>query len=190
MAEEWDKSAETWDTDPHVVEYRDKAFKEICKVLDPKEKTSLDFGCGTGLLLDKLHPLCKEITAIDISPKMIEKVQAKGFSNVTTICGELTEALVDEKKLTGTCDFVTASSVLAFVPSLKDSYKSIGKTLKPGGLLIALDWKKHGDFGIDDTMVKEASEYAGLEIVSISYPFSLTSEMGEMSVIMAVLKSK
>ena len=39
----------------------------------------LDAGCGVGVLLDILKPLCREVAGLDISPRAIEVLQSKGI---------------------------------------------------------------------------------------------------------------
>jgi len=39
----------------------------------------LDVGCGVGVLLDVLRPLCREVAGLDISPKAIEILKSKGI---------------------------------------------------------------------------------------------------------------
>ena len=54
-----------------------------------KSKRILDFGCGTGLLTEKLAPLVREVIAVDTSPNMIDVLRRKEIGNVTTICTDI-----------------------------------------------------------------------------------------------------
>lgn len=75
MGDSWDDCASTWDEDPTVREYSNKAFESlIAQVPLNNALRILDFGCGTGLLTEKLRttlPSC-HIVALDVSRKMIE----------------------------------------------------------------------------------------------------------------------
>ena len=54
------------------------AHKQMTRrVISVNEIRVLDFGCGTGLLTEKIAPLVNEIVAIDSSPKMIEVLRKK-----------------------------------------------------------------------------------------------------------------
>lgn len=47
------------------------------EILFDKSMRIMDFGSGTGLLLEKVAPFVKEITAIDMSPSMNEQLAKK-----------------------------------------------------------------------------------------------------------------
>ena len=79
---EWDEYATGWDINEDVREYANKAFdtfeQNVAPALStPSKSRVLDFGCGTGLLAEKLAGRCGEIVAIDSSPKMIEVLEKK-----------------------------------------------------------------------------------------------------------------
>uniref|UniRef100_A0A6M3L5V0 Putative methyltransferase n=1 Tax=viral metagenome TaxID=1070528 RepID=A0A6M3L5V0_9ZZZZ len=53
-------------------------FQKVASHISP-EDTVLDVGCGVGVLLDVLKPLCREVAGLDISPKAIEILKSKGI---------------------------------------------------------------------------------------------------------------
>ncbi|MEF1187446.1 class I SAM-dependent methyltransferase, partial [Vibrio sinaloensis] len=77
MATSWDDIAADWDKDKSTGEYANKAFESLSGIINIQGARVLDFGCGTGLLCQKLSPLAKEIVALDSSEAMIEQLDRK-----------------------------------------------------------------------------------------------------------------
>ena len=159
MADEWDNVAS---------EYRDQFYKILWEEtgLDPARKASssgqehqpftiLDFGCGTGLLVEKLieeYPNA-HIICVDAAEKMMMKVHQKilerGWTNIQTFCiilshYETIDVATKEKlnDLNGKVDLIIASSVLSFIPKadINKTIEVLSSFLKPGGLFIHSDW--------------------------------------------------
>ena len=76
----WGEQAPTWDTNPAVVAYADAAFASLGDRIRPGMRV-LDFGCGTGLLTERIAPHVAEVMAVDASPAMIEVLTAKRLPN-------------------------------------------------------------------------------------------------------------
>ena len=78
----WDDFAAGWDAESAVQQYADKAYESWQRRVAPlieniSEIRILDFGCGTGLLTERLAPLCREIVAVDTSVGMIDVLDSK-----------------------------------------------------------------------------------------------------------------
>uniref|UniRef100_A0A7R9ZSH7 Methyltransferase type 12 domain-containing protein n=1 Tax=Craspedostauros australis TaxID=1486917 RepID=A0A7R9ZSH7_9STRA len=136
--------------------------------------TVLDFGCGTGLLTEKLrqdHPSATFL-CIDAASAMVDAVQSKirsaEWDNVQAICVSLADydrgqQLANNlEQWKGTVDVVLASSVLTFIPSsdVPGTMKVLGGLLKPGGLLCHSDWPESSspDDSKDGDDAKEKAE--------------------------------
>ncbi len=54
------------------------------------EHTILDYGCGTGRLAKHLAPICRQLIAVDVSPKMLATAQARlsAYHNVSYILAD------------------------------------------------------------------------------------------------------
>ena len=68
--------------------------KELADSLDKEAKKILDLGAGTGLELIHLFELYPdaEVTVIDITENMLERLKERNFADhVTTICGDFFE---------------------------------------------------------------------------------------------------
>ena len=158
VTNEWDQMAGEWDD--LAAGYAAGFEKLLWAKLDAKEEaidgwSVLDFGCGTGLLSDRLRQKVKKVVAMDVSSKMIdvldEKIQSQEWDNTQTIhcvLAELTKASPAVREsvqaLYGTMDLIVASSVLSFVPpkDVPATLELLGKFLKPGGRLVHSDWPK------------------------------------------------
>lgn len=78
----WDDCAASWDEDDIVREYSEKAFASLLSELQDSLLAAsriLDFGCGTGLLTERILKRFPsiQVVALDSSPKMIEVGEKK-----------------------------------------------------------------------------------------------------------------
>ena len=84
-------------------------------------------GCGTGLDLELL-PRDAVITAIDLTPAMVEKTRARGFA--------VDARVMDASKLDfpdGAFDCVLLHLILAVVPDPHATAREAARVLRPGG---------------------------------------------------------
>lgn len=192
MSDIWDDYAEGWDSNQEVRIYSQKAFDELTNRIDIHGLRILDFGCGTGLLTEKMSPIAGKIVAIDSSERMCSILKDKEHANVTVLKGILTQHLIrSESLLQQPFDLIVASSVFAFVDDFSAILKLLNSLLCKDGLLIHWDWKQteqEPNFGFDMNGLKQFYQQADMRTISITEPFSLASEKGTMSVIMGVLK--
>lgn len=190
MTDNWDDYAEGWDTNEDVREYSGKAFSELLKVTDLEGLRILDFGCGTGLLIEKMAPFADSIIALDASEKMCAVLKKKSLINVDVVTEYLTDDLVQkEPLLQQPFDLIVASSVLAFIDDVEGTLRLLKTLLHNKGVLVHWDWKKtekEPDFGFDAEYLENVYEKAGLHVVSVSESFSLESEHGQMDVLMGI----
>jgi predicted TPR repeat methyltransferase len=193
MSEGWGEDAEGWDSDPDVVAYSEKAFDSLAGVIDISNLSVLDFGCGTGLLTEKLSPYAKEVVALDTSEKMISVLNDKSLTNVTVISEELSEALVIGNRLfEEKFDLIVASSVCGFISEFEEILTVIKSLLKPTGTFIQWDWlstSEDRDFGFSQEAVEKAYINVGFESWILDVPFSMSSSRGDMPVLMGVAKN-
>lgn len=113
---------------------REIAFKAIENVVDKKHKV-LELGAGTGRFTLELASLAKEVTAIDVSPNMLDllnkKAKTRGITNIRTICSDIMETTVDE-----TFDVIVSFSAIEYILDKNALFAKISKCLAPGGHLI------------------------------------------------------
>ncbi|PLA73582.1 SAM-dependent methyltransferase [Hydrogenovibrio sp. SC-1] len=190
MSESWDDYADGWDSNEAVISYCDKAYESLLKIVDLEGLKVLDFGCGTGLLTEKISKHASSVVAMDSSEKMISILTDKRLNHVHTINAELSQELIElNDVLKNDLDLIVASSVLAFVPDYQETLKLLKQLLKKDGLLVQWDWLKESEepgIGFSKELIESTLAQAGFSKCSISIPFSMESENGSMRVVMGV----
>jgi len=152
---DFNKVAETWDEKPVRVNLAKDVAQSISEldILTP-EMDIMDFGCGTGLLTTKLHPLVHSITGVDSSQGMLdvfdEKIAKLKLGNIKTL-------LVDLEKgdsLEGSYDLILSNMTIHHIKEIKPLLLQFYKILTPGGYLCISDLDtENGRFHGDNTGV-------------------------------------
>lgn len=190
MSDSWDDYAQGWDDNPDVIQYAQLAFDSLVKRYDVAGLTILDFGCGTGLLSEKLAEAGAQVVSVDPSTKMIEILANKKISQVQVLACEISpQTIAAEPLLSNDFDLVVASSVCTFLPDFRTTLASIASLLKPEGVFVQWDWMSsdaNPNFGFDRQTLLQAYERAGLSLVDVAKGFTLTSNKGSMDVIMGI----
>ncbi|MFA6550200.1 MAG: class I SAM-dependent methyltransferase [Candidatus Gracilibacteria bacterium] len=135
-----------------------------------KGKNVLDAGCGSGRIIGRLKNLEANITAIDISEKMLEIVRKKN-SGVEVVKGDVRKMPFESGKF----DIVIAPFVIVHMKKLDAFFEECYRVLKTGGIFIftnvnqrkapKLKIKHHGEICIESyyhipEQVKEALDSA------------------------------
>ncbi|MBL4594330.1 MAG: methyltransferase domain-containing protein [Flavobacteriales bacterium] len=193
MSDSWDDYAEDWDANSDVIDYAQKAFDSLCPVIDLDGLRVLDFGCGTGLLTEKIATLAATVLAIDSSSKMIEVLSDKRLTNVNVLAYDITDKAHGAKPiLAAEFDLIVASSVFSFVPNYEQTLTVLKSLLKPSGLLVQWDWKSTdsaADLGFTEKAIRDCCSNVGFTLVELNTAFSQSSKRGSTDVIMAVAKN-
>jgi len=182
-SDEWDDHAVGWDANKDVRIFAEKAFESLRAKIAPlmpnlADVRILDFGCGTGLLSEKLAPLCRHIVAVDTSTRMIDvlrrKVKDQGIENITPLLAALNAAAVSQRpELTDKFDLIVASSVCNFLPDYEATLRDFSLMMKPGGCFVQWDWLTDMPIG----RIRGAYAVAGLTIIIAEEAFVM--EMGD-----------
>lgn len=190
MSDSWDDYANEWESNPDVISYAEHAFNSLTNSVTLSGKRVLDFGCGTGLLTEKLSRTANEVVSLDPSQKMIDVLARKGLDRVITVASELTPELVStHPSFQSPFDVIVASSALAFVPEFETTLSLLHSLLAPQGQLVQWDWLKNDadtGMGFSETELLNAYQAQGFADVTVSVPFSMSSPKGTMSVVMGV----
>lgn len=135
-----------------------------------------DLGCGTGNATELLAPLVRKVIAVDREPAMLDaakkRLSAASIHNVDFRLGELTDLPIDDAGL----DAAMVLLVLHHVSQPEAAAVEIARTLKPGGVLLAVDMVTHDrrsylhtmghqHLGFDEKQVKGWAKAAGLKEV-------------------------
>lgn len=137
----WDERVEAWED---VVASRTfLAIRErIVELAEPRsDDRAVDLGAGTGLLTLALAPRVREVVAVDISERMLERLDdvavADGVHNVDTVVADLRRLPLEDESAT------LVVSNYAF-HHLDDLGKELAlaearRILRPGGRLVICD---------------------------------------------------
>ncbi|MDE3270866.1 class I SAM-dependent DNA methyltransferase [Pseudoalteromonas sp. G4] len=192
MSNSWDEYADGWDTNEDVMLYAENAFKSLRQFTNLSGMRVLDFGCGTGLLTEKIAQSAADVIAIDTSAKMIDVLNAKSLTNVTALSLELSEHEIKNNPLLREgFDLIVASSVCAFVPDYQYILALFKRLLKQNGTFVQWDWQRNeqDDFGFTPDMISQGYENANLLVENVTNAFSLTSNNSTMQVLMGIAKN-
>jgi len=189
---EWDEFAPGWDSNDDVRTYAAMAFDSWNRKVGPMvgdlpNCRALDFGCGTGLMTEKLAPICGQVLAVDTSAKMLDvlrqKISDMDISNVTAMKVAVNATTVRENPdLASKFDLIVASSVCSFLPDYETTLCNLVSVLNPGGLFVQWDWL--ADMSVD--RIRSAFEFAGLVDAGIEEAFTMDTGDESMTVVMGI----
>lgn len=197
MRNVWDKHASNWDSNQLVHEYADNALSSLLAILkqhsfDLSGKRVMDFGCGTGLLSERLSPLVGEVVSVDSSTKMIEQLEEKHLLNVWALSTDVDLSASGRfPVLTDNFDLILACSVCSFLDDFEGKLGVLSDMLNPGGLFVHWDWLRtedNNDFGLDIHRVEMAYTKADLCALKIDTEFEMSLGPQAMPVLMGVGK--
>lgn len=125
------------------------------KITLDKSMHLVDFGSGTGLLLEKIAPFVATITAIDISPAMntqLEEKRAKLGCSLTILPIDL-----EKQAIEGQFDGIISSMTMHHIQHIDAMFSKFFQLVKPGGFIAIADLdKEDGNFHSEDTGVYHA----------------------------------
>ena len=188
MSDSWDDYADGWDDNKDVQKYAQLAFNSLVQKVNCKGLNVLDFGCGTGLLTEKLSTVCNQIVAIDPSVKMAEILSQKHLTNVKVVADYLTpESILQHVELQQSFDLIVASSVCSFLPNYPKTLSLLTSLLTPNGHWVQWDWaaKNEGDFGLTKQSIEQALIISGLNKRALNVDFSMKAKEEVMDVYIA-----
>lgn len=83
-ATHFDAAARDWDQRPMSLQLATVPERLLAQVPFSTDDQVLDFGAGTGLLSTAIAPQVAHVTALDTSAEMLQVLNEKGFTNITT----------------------------------------------------------------------------------------------------------
>lgn len=97
-------------------------------------KKVLDAGAGTGRISDKLEKAGADVTALDISPEMLEKLHSRN-KKIKTVEGDLENMPLEDE----TFDMVFSSLALVHLKKIEPFLDECYRVLKNDGLLVLVN---------------------------------------------------
>ena len=108
----------------------------------------LDLGCGTGLSGAALRGLARQLTGIDLSPRMLARARERGFYD-RLIEGDIVQVLAGQD---ASFDLVVAADVFVYIGDLEAVLASAGQVLRPGGwLAFSVESLSEGEYRLQPT---------------------------------------
>lgn len=140
--------SQDYDTPEHELRAKTIAYGIVQHAPVPltKDTKIMDFGAGTGLLTQPLAPHVGHITAVDVSPAMLQIFRSKSFAcDTATIEADLVK---DDAVLSGaTFDCIVSAMALHHVDDLPTLFARLAKWTAPNGCLALADLdKEDGNF--------------------------------------------
>jgi predicted TPR repeat methyltransferase len=149
----------------------------------------LDFGAGTGLLTERIAPDISEITAVDISPSMIEQLQEKSHTlpcRLSLLQRDLSRGELPEIRVDG----IISTMTLHHIEDVPGLFRRLLTLLRAGGFAAFCDIDcEDGTFHTLDTGVKHLGfdreeiagwmEEAGFERVTIQNATTIRKPQGD-----------
>ena len=117
--------------DPRGAGYHALIDELETEVLRPlvADKDVLELGCGTGLILDRVGPLCRRVVGVDISAGMLSKARTRGHS---VFRADLSALPFKDASF----DVVFSFKVLAHIPDIGGALAEAARVTRPGGALV------------------------------------------------------
>ena len=110
----------------------------------------MDFGSGTGLLLEKIAPMVGSITAVDISTSMNQQLENKRASIDCEL--EIIEVDLTQSELNRKFDGIISSMTMHHVDDIAAMFEKFHSMLHPGGFIAISDLEtEDGSFHTEDT---------------------------------------
>lgn len=140
MRIDWDAAAATFDDEPdhglRDTAVRDAWAERLRDWLPQATGDVLDLGCGTGSLALLAAERGHRVTAVDLSPNMVERAREKlAGHDAQVLVGDAGAPPVDGRRF----DVILARHVLWMLPDVEATLRHWCGLLRPGGRLILIE---------------------------------------------------
>lgn len=181
MPERFNQAAETWDQNSTKVRLAHAIADGILKKIPLNAKMHLmDFGAGTGLLSEPIISRIGRLTAVDLSEKMLQQLQAKpAFKHkAETLCRDILAHPLAQR-----FEGIISAMALHHVENTRLLLRTFAAHLRPGGFIALADldsedgsFHSHGNegvfhFGFEREALKKLLEGCGFENIAFETVF-------------------
>jgi cyclopropane fatty-acyl-phospholipid synthase-like methyltransferase len=149
----FEHKADIYERDDNRVSNVENIANAIIASVDLNRKMHLmDFGSGTGLLLERIAPFVQKITAIDISQSMNDQLDKKRDSLGCEI--DILEIDLESTDITDEFDGIISSMTMHHVKDIGAMFAKFYSLLNDDGIIAISDLdKEDGSFHTEDTGV-------------------------------------
>lgn len=134
----FDDVSNEWDNEKRIERAKVIANKIKTTLSISKNKSAMEFGCGTGLISFNLSDVFENITLIDNSQGMInivnEKINKLKINNINSYCYDLVEKSFNEKY-----DIIYSSMAVHHIVDINEILKKLCNILNLKGTLCIVD---------------------------------------------------
>ena len=131
--------ADPWDFETSAYEAA-KYERTIAALAGRRYGRALELGCSIGVLTERLAARTDDLLAVDVADAAVQRARERlaGTPHVTVERREIPEAWPD-----GPWDLIVCSEVLYYLdpPAFDAALDAIGRTLQPGGSVLAVHWR-------------------------------------------------
>lgn len=185
MSQRFDNASKEWDKNTLVQTLSENIGSTMLRYVNfnPMDRV-LDFGAGTGLLIEKIKEQVAHIDAVDTSEGMLHELSKKEHlkSKVTPICQNILEAPLNQHY-----NVIVSAMAMHHVKETTTLLKTFYSHLTPGGVLAVADLNSedgtfHQDntgvehFGFDKETLKEQLMMCGFSDISFVTACKLEKE--------------
>jgi 2-polyprenyl-3-methyl-5-hydroxy-6-metoxy-1,4-benzoquinol methylase len=140
IREQWERNAEFFSNliDGEGTPHHRKILNPCVEKLlgDVKDKKLLDAGCGEGYLARYYAKKGADVTAIDLSQRLIETSEQLTESEGITIDYRVDNVCYIESAPNAEFDSILSNLVLLNIPCIDDAFREFHRVLKVGGVLV------------------------------------------------------
>ena len=149
----FEEKAGGYDRNTRRVQNVDNISGAIIRTIElQKAMRLMDFGSGTGLLLERIAPLVAKITAVDVSRSMNAQLAAKQQRLGCEL--EILEIDLETAEIDRTFDGIVSSMTLHHIRDIDALFRKFYRLLAPGGFIALADLDaEDGSFHTEDTGV-------------------------------------
>lgn len=149
----FEEKAGGYDRNTRRVQNVDNISGAIIRTIElQKTMRLMDFGSGTGLLLERIAPLVAKITAVDVSRSMNAQLAAKQQRLGCEL--EILEIDLETAEIDRTFDGIVSSMTLHHIRDIDALFRKFYRLLAPGGFIALADLDaEDGSFHTEDTGV-------------------------------------
>ncbi len=193
----FDQRAATWDASDRRQALAEAVAEAIRRSVPLNaDMRLLDFGAGTGLLTRRLAPFVGEVTAVDTSAGMLEKL-AEGLADAHIRHVDIM-AMPEEE----TFDLVVSSMTMHHIPDIDVLFEKLHTLLAPGGHIALADlaeedgsFHDHGNvgvhhFGFNGEDLEKRVKKAGFADVACRVVHTVVKERGKYPIFLLSAKRR